>query len=615
MRSLLLSKADDLAETIKKLPAKPGVYQFFSEDGVVLYVGKAKSLKSRVRHYISSTVSHKTQKLMSKARRIEYTLTSNEYEALLLEANLIKRYKPRYNILLRDDKSYPYVAVSKDKYPRLTLQRGRVLKKFQYFGPYADAGSVRETIVLLQKLFKLRSCSDGFFKNRSRPCLQYQIERCSAPCVAKVSGEAYQSQVNDALRFMQGKHEEVFSDLSARMKTASAELRYEEAAEMRDQLALLRDMQDHFIRVPGIENADIIAAVWGGARSCVCVLMIRNAQVMGKHVYPLKYSVDDGGDFWQEFLLQYYLAHKDESSCCTYIYIAQAVKGASLIERALQGVLENKIQLKTRMPQAFSSWYDVARVNAQNALNKLLTDHADIADRLTDLCLLLKLPHAIDRIECFDVSHTHGKETVASCVVCATYGMDKSAYRRYSIKEAKGSDDYGAMREALWVHFKNKVASGETMPNVLLIDGGKGQLKIAAEVLTNLQIEDVDLLGIVKGEGRREALDRILLYPSKRELEVQAYPKVMYLLQQIRNEAHRFACKTHRKKRQKAYKASVLDAISGVGPVMKKSLLTHFGGMQAVKKASLKSLAKVPGVGEKNAKKIFDALQADKYQG
>jgi excinuclease ABC subunit C len=606
-----MNEEKSVVDSIKSFPACPGVYQFFSADNTIIYIGKAKSLRDRGRSYLSGNLGHKTQKLMQKARRVEYILTVNEYEALMLEANLIKKYKPRYNILLRDDKSYPYVAVAKNKFPRITLQRGRRDKKFDYFGPYPDAHSVRETIILLQKIFQLRSCSDGFFKNRSRPCLQYQIKRCSAPCVGYVDETAYGAQVKNSLRFMQGFHNEVFVELTNQMQKAAAELHYEEAARIRDQLTLLHKMQEKFVRVPGVENADIIAAAWGGGKVSICVVMLRNSQVMGRNIYTINYDSDSQKEFWYEFLMQYYLSHKDDSSCCSHIYMMQQLPEHALYEEALQSILHNKVSLKAKPPKDFMPWYEMAIANAKNALEKKLSDSAEVSRKLQTLSELLNIA-AIDAIECFDISHTSGKETVASCVVCGSYGMEKNLYRSYRIKEAKANDDYGAMREALTIHFKHKLTTEARMPTILLVDGGKGQISMAAQVLSDMKIDDVVLLGIVKGEARKEEFDRILVYPGNKELVLNDNPDVMHLLQQIRNAAHRFAITRHRRKRTVEYKKSLLDSIPGIGEKLKKNLLLHFGGMRELKSASLQSIEKVHGVGKKTAKLIYDVMRSEK---
>jgi excinuclease ABC subunit C len=605
-----MAEEASVVDSIKSFPERPGVYQFFSADNIIIYIGKAKSLRDRGRSYIAGNLGHKTQKLMQKATRVEYILTANEYEALMLEANLIKKYKPRYNILLRDDKSYPYVAVAKNKFPRITLQRGRRDKNFDYFGPYPDAHSVRETIVLLQKIFQLRSCSDGFFNNRSRPCLQYQIKRCSAPCVGYVDENAYKDQVKNTLRFMQGFHNEVFIELRDRMQKAAAEFNYEEAAKIRDQLTLLHKMQDKFVRVSGIENADIIAAAWGGGKAAICVVMLRNSQVIGRNIYTINDDTETHKEFWYEFLMQYYLSHKDDSFGCSHIYVMQQLPEYALYEKALQSILHNKISLKARLPKAFMPWYEMALVNAKNALEKKLSDNSEVNTKLQTLAKLLDIT-AIDTIECFDISHTYGKETVAACVVCGPYGMEKSMYRSYRIKEAKAHDDYGAMREVLTIHFKHKLAAEVKMPTILLVDGGKGQISMAAQVLADMQITNVVLLGIVKGEDRKEEFDRILVHPGNKELILVENREVMHLLQQIRNTAHRFAITRHRRKRTVEYKKSSLDSIPGVGEKLKKNLLLHFGGMQKLKIASLESIENVHGIGKQTAKLIYEAMRAE----
>lgn len=602
-----MSLHDDLKFYVKKLPLSPGVYKMLNAGGKIIYVGKAKLLRRRVLQYFSKNIGGKTKAMMAKVVAIETSLTSTEEEALLLEANLIKKEKPRYNILLRDDKSYPYLFISDDQYPRLDLYRGSRQPKGHFFGPYSDVRAVRQTVLLLQKLFKIRPCKNGFFKNRSRPCLQYQIGRCSAPCVHYVSEEDYREQINDALLFLQGKSEGVMIRLNQRMQDAAADLNFELAAQLRDQVGLLRRMQQGAIESTA-RDIDLLLKLSSGDVFVVCVCFIRRGLLMGKRCYTLTVPLLERTDFWSQFLIQFYLNRRHDPDLPTTLMVCESIPNQSSLGKVISEAIGRKIVIVTRLSKSFHSYRRMAEINAKHVLDAHISKHSSWQKKCLAIQACLGLTQPVEYIECFDISHMAGEQTRGSCVVFTPQGKKTSAYRQFCIRKAKASDDYAAMREVLFRHFQKLVIQGLPLPDLLIIDGGKGQLNVAAGVLSSLQIEGMVLVGVVKGEGRRAALDRLLIYPSYRIVDLSENSEVLFSVQQIRDEAHRFAIQCHRKARQKHFMRSKLDELEGVGPVLKQRLLAHFGGLSAVLSASVDALTQVEGVGRSKAACIYFQL-------
>ena len=601
---------DNLKSYVKTFPLSPGIYKMINASGKIIYVGKAKQLRRRVLQYFSNNIGGKTKAMMTKVVAIETSLTPTEEDALLLEANLIKKEKPRYNILLRDDKSYPYLFISKDQYPRLDLYRGSREPKGHFFGPYPDARSVRQAVILLQKLFKIRPCRNGFFRNRSRPCLQYQIGRCSAPCVGYVDEANYQNQINDALLFLQGKSEDVMKRLTDRMQSAAVSLNYELAAQLRDQITLLRRMQQGSTESSD-RDADVLLKLSSGDTYVVCICFIRGGLLMGKRCYTLTVPLEEQTDFWPQFLMQFYLNRRDDPQQPSVLMICEPIKNRLSLSEAMTQAMGRKIKIITRVMQSFHPYRRMAEINAKHVLDAHISQHSSWQKKCMSIQQCLGLAHSVEHIECFDISHTAGQQTRGSCVVFTPQGKKKSAYRQFCVQEAKASDDYAAMREVLFRRFQKLVVQGISLPDVLIIDGGKGQLNAAANVLASLQIEDMVLAGVVKGQGRRAALDRLLIYPSYRVVDLTSNQEVMFAVQQIRDEAHRFAIECHRKARRKQFLRSKLDEIEGVGPVLRQRLLTHFGGLPAVLSASIDALSQVEGVGCAKARCIYYQLHPE----
>jgi excinuclease ABC subunit C len=596
----------DLAAVLASLPHLPGVYRMLNGAGEVLYVGKALDLRKRVATYFQKAGggSPRTRLMLGQVAALETTVTRSEAEALLLENNLIKTLSPRYNILFRDDKSYPYLMLSNHRYPRLGFHRGSRDKRDRYFGPFPNAGAVRESIQLLQKAFRIRTCEDSVFSNRSRPCLLHQIRRCTAPCVGLIGESAYAEDVAAAAQFLSGKEDEVIERLAARMNTASDRTRYEDAAAFRDQIAALRQVREkQFVSGAG-EEADVIACGRAAGIVCVNLAMIRGGRHLGdKNFYPRNADDCSPEQVLEAFVLQHYLQHGVPP---------QIVVGARLEVRPLERLLAeragHKVRITVNPGGARKAWLEMAVRNAElgagQALGLLATQEA----RLTALQQVLELPDTAQRIECFDVSHTMGEAAVASCVVYDRAAMQVSEYRHYNIAGIEPGDDYGAMREVLSRRYRKLVAGEGRMPDLVLIDGGKGQLAVATDVFAELGLSDVALAAVAKGETRRPGQEQLLVAGRLDPLSLGADHPALHLIQQVRDEAHRFAIQGHRAQRGKARRSSPLENIAGIGVKRRQKLLARFGGLRGLQAASVDELAQVEGISRMLADKIYHEL-------
>ena len=596
---------------LKNLPNLPGVYRMISALEEVIYVGKAKDLKKRLSSYFNKNLpSPRTRMMVSQIAKIETTVTHNEAEALLLESNLIKSLMPRYNVLFRDDKSYPYIALTGDKFPRLAFHRGAQRKGSQYFGPFPNSVAVRESIQLLQKVFKLRTCENTVFANRSRPCLQYQIERCTAPCVNYTSPENYANDVSMAALFLNGKTNEVINTLGDKMNTAAANQEYEMAVVFRDRMQALRQVQaKQFVSDFSVSDADVIACASLQNQHCINLVMIRGRRHLGdKSFFPKNSQDADLSETVEAFLTQYYTAQNTPPIIVCGVDVDSASFETAFSERASSLKSGRKIKIITNVIGDKKVWLKMAQTNAELALGQRAATSANQAAKLIALREALNLPESTERIECFDISHTMGEATVGSCVVFDRGDMQNSEYRRYNITGITPGDDYAAMRDVLTRRYK-KVAAGEGVrPDLIFIDGGKGQLGVAIEVMQEVGLADILLVGIAKGEERRPGLETMIFGDTGEMLNLEKDNQGLHLLQQIRDEAHRFAITGHRAKRAKARITSSLEDIEGVGAKRRKALLTRFGGLDGVKSASMDELAQVEGVSKSLAEKIYEQL-------
>jgi len=588
---------------LKNLPNLPGVYRMINATEEVIYVGKAKDLKKRVSSYFNKNLpSPRTRMMVSNIVKIETTVTHNEAEALLLENNLIKGLMPRYNVLFRDDKSYPYITLTSDQFSRLAFHRGTQRKGNQYFGPFPNSVAVRESIQLLQKVFKLRTCENTVFANRSRPCLQHQIERCTAPCVGLISDEDYRNDVHQAAMFLQGKTNEVINALGEQMNTAAANQEYEMAVVFRDRMQALRQVQaKQFVSDFNVSDADVVACAELLGQHCINLVMIRGGRHLGDRSYMPKNS--DGETLeasMSAFLAQHYTAQNTPPLIVIGIKIETAV-----LEEVLSQQAGRKVKINTNPIGDKRVWLKMAQTNAELALGQRAATSANQEAKLMALREALHLPESTERIECFDISHTMGEATIGSCVVFDRGDMQNSEYRRYNVTGITPGDDYAAMRDVLTRRYK-KVAAGEGVrPDLIFIDGGKGQLSVAVEVMAEVGLEDILLVGIAKGEARKPGLETMIFSDTGEMLNLEKDNKGLHLLQQIRDEAHRFAITGHRAKRAKARLQSSLEDIEGVGAKRRKALLTRFGGLDGVKNASIDELSQVDGISLSLAEKIY----------
>jgi len=569
----------------------------------VIYVGKAKDLKKRVSSYFNKNLpSPRTRMMVSQITQIETTVTRNEAEALLLENNLIKSLMPRYNVLFRDDKSYPYIALTADAFPRLAFHRGAQRKGAQYFGPFPNSVAVRESIQLLQKVFKLRTCENTVFANRTRPCLQYQIERCTAPCVDYISTEDYAHDVRHAAMFLEGKTNEVLNALGDKMNTAAAQQEYELAAVFRDRMQALRQVQaKQFVSDFSVSDADVIACAELQGQHCVNLVMIRGGRHIGdKSFFPKNSQDADLTETIEAFLTQHYVAQNTPPMLVCGLEI-----DGKTFEEMLSQQADRKIKIITNPIGDKRVWLKMAETNAELALSQRAATSANQVAKLLALREALNLADTVERIECFDISHTMGEATVGSCVVFDKGDMQNSEYRRYNITGITPGDDYAAMRDVLTRRYK-KVAAGEGVrPDLIFIDGGKGQLGVAIEVMQEVGLDDILMVGIAKGEERKPGLETMIFSDTGEMLNLEKDNRGLHLLQQIRDEAHRFAITGHRAKRAKARMTSSLEDIEGVGAKRRKALLTRFGGLEGVKNASIDELAQVDGISTSLAETIY----------
>ncbi|MGA9033879.1 MAG: excinuclease ABC subunit UvrC [Sulfuricaulis sp.] len=593
------------------LPPKPGIYRMLGAKGEVLYVGKAHNLRKRVQSYFRvSGLAARVMLLMQQAQNIEITVTHTETEALLLENNLIKTLHPRFNILLRDDKSYPYIFVSDNQeYPRIGFHRGAKHEKGRYFGPYPSSYGVRETLNLLQKIFRVRQCHDSFFRNRSRPCLQYQIKRCSGPCVGLIEPERYAADVQQAVMFMEGKSQSLVRDSIKQMEQASDKQDFETAALFRDRIAMLKRIQEkQYITGKG-GDADVMAIAATPEAACIVVTWIRGGQNLGsKSFFPRMGAESTPWEMLDAFLSQYYLSGR---TIPARIYLNEAIVDRALLERAFSEHAGKKVALTVNPRGAPRRWIQMAKFNAADALRRHLAGKVDMQGRFEALRDALKLESIPDRIECFDISHTMGEATVASCVVFDANGPVKSDYRRFNIEGIEPGDDYGAMTQALTRRYR-RVKEGEgKLPDLLLIDGGKGQLSAAEAVLQELQIEDLRLVAVAKGVERKPGKEQLFLSGSSRPTILPPTSAGLHLIQQIRDEAHRFAIAGHRARRGKARTTSTIERIPGIGGKRRQALLKNFGGLREVARAGVEDLARVPGISPQLAQKIYDAFHGE----
>ena len=610
--------AFDSAAFLKNVTRKPGVYRMFDDKEQVIYVGKAKNLKNRLSSYFRQTgLSPKTQVMVSKIVDIELTITHTEGEALLLESNLIKKLRPRYNVLMRDDKSYPYIFISdKAAYPRIALHRGARKKQGLYLGPYPNAHAVRESIHLLQKMFLIRQCEDTTFSNRSRPCLQYQIKRCTAPCVDFITEKVYRKDINHAILFLQGKSEQVINELVKDMEKAADKQHFEKAAVYRDQISHLRKVVEtqHVSADKG--DIDIIACSSEAGQACVQVFYIRNGLNLGNRgFYPSLPEELNSEQILTAFIPQFYLKRDVPGE----IIVSTVLAESDLIAQVLSQQSKHKVKVTGKVRGERAKWLEMALNNSSNLLKTKLISRSGLLSRFEALQEVLQLDEIPLRLECFDISHTQGEATVASCVVFTPEGAFKTDYRRYNITGITGGDDYAAMKQALERRFrpagshKNKSQNQtieQKLPDILLIDGGKGQLKQAIEVFDKLDINSVLLIGVAKGEGRKAGLEKLIFSDGRADLYLSIESAALNLILQVRDEAHRFAISGHRAQRAKKRRTSPLEGIAGLGPKRRQTLLKHFGGIQGITQAGVEDLAKISGISKKLAQDIYHQFHA-----
>ncbi len=600
----------DIKLFIKQLPEQPGIYMMVSADETILYIGKARNLKNRVSNYFRTQgITPKQAALMQHTFDINFTLTHTEGEALILENNLIKKNRPRYNILLRDDKSYPYIYMSTgSEFPRLSFYRGARRLPGRFFGPYPSAHAVRQSLNLLQKLFPVRQCEDSFFQNRSRPCLQYQIKRCTAPCVGLISAEAYAIDLQHALMFLEGRSQDVINELAEKMQMASAAEAFETAAKFRDQIQSLRKVCEHQYIDSEQGDLDIIAAIVKSGHACVQVFSVRGGRNLGaKSFYPKVHKQEHIAEVISSFLSQYYI----QRNAPREIIISDAIDDFQLLENAFSEKQHEKITISWKVRAHRAKWLQMAQKNVVHAFNSKMASNESMTKRLEALVEVFDLNESPQRLECFDVSHTSGQQTVASCVVFGIEGAISSDYRRFNITNVEPGDDYAAMRQAIERRYIRLKKGEGKIPDILVIDGGKGQVAEATQVLDELQVTDVLIMGIAKGPDRKPGQERIFLSNSAAQIILPEDSPALHLIQQIRDEAHRFAIAGHRSRRSKKQKQSVLESIPGMGPKRRQTLLTQFGGLQQIKRAGVEDLASVNGISNALAQKIYNAFHSN----
>jgi excinuclease ABC subunit C len=596
----------DARELLASLPNRPGVYRMLDASGETLYVGKARDLKKRVSSYFQKTDHHpRTTLMVAQIAKVDTTVTRSEGEALLLENNLIKAHQPRYNVVFRDDKSYPYVCLTGETFPQLRFHRGKLDKPHRYFGPFPSAGAVREGMALLQKVFQLRTCENSVFANRSRPCMLHQIQRCTAPCVGLISEADYQEDVNDATLFLQGKTGEVVESLQRQMEEAAAVLAFERAARLRDKIARLTQLQSRqFVESATAGDIDVVAGLAAHGLTAVNLVMIRGGRHVGDRTFfPQHAEGATLDEVVPAFLVQHYL---DRSAPPTII--AEQSGDDPVLAEVMSSQSGHKVVLVTNPGGERRVWVTMALQNAELAIGQKLAQKTTQEDRLASLQEALGMSSSMQRIECFDVSHTMGEAAVASCVIFDRLAMQTAEYRRFNVKPEVGGDDYAALREALSRRVARIVSGEYPAPDLLVIDGGKGQVGVAADVLAEQGMHATRLIGIAKGPERKPGLEEIVFPERTAPLHLPSDNPGLHLLQQIRDEAHRFAIQGHRARRGKARTTSSLQAIGGIGAARRKALLAHFGGLKGVHAASIDDLTRVPGISRALAERIFAEL-------
>jgi len=597
----------DLTEMVAALPHLPGVYRMLNGEGEVLYVGKARDLKKRVASYFQKvgSLDVRIHHMIAQVRAVETTITRSEPEALLLENNLIKTFAPRYNILYRDDKSYPYLVITGHAFPRLGFHRGALDKVNRYFGPFSSAGAVRESIQLMQKVFRIRTCEDTVFSNRSRPCLLYQIKRCTAPCVGWADPAGYAEDVHNAELFLLGRDDEVMEKLEQRMQQAADEQQYEAAANYRDQVRALRAVRHRqFVSSDKARDLDIVSIAAESGLIAVNLVSIRAGQHRGdKSFFPEHGEGYDDAQALEAFIAQHYL-NRDVPPL---ILVNRAIESQPL-EQLLSAQAARTVQITSAAGGERRVWLAMAESNARAAIGQAVQMHATQESRLQALQQALALPVTIGRIECFDISHTSGEATVGSCVVYDDAGMKKSDYRRFNVQGVEPGDDYGAMRQVLDRRYRKVVAGEGKLPDLVLIDGGKGQVTQAREVLEELGLGSVAIIGVAKGEERKPGLEQLIIPGREEPLRLPPDHPGLHLIQQIRDEAHRFAITGHRNRRGRARRTSVLEGIDGIGPKRRQKLLAHFGGLKGLVAASIDEISQVAGVSRALAARIHQRL-------
>ena len=607
--------AFDHQSFLKSLTQRPGIYQMLDGDGQVLYVGKAKNLKNRVTSYFRSTgLTVKTAALVKRIISIDVTVTETETEALILEHNLIKQYRPPFNILMRDDKSYPYIFLSdKDRWPRLSFHRGPKKAKGTYFGPFPSVHAVRDSMGFLQKTFKVRQCEDVFFKNRSRPCLQYQIKRCTAPCVDFVTPDDYATDVNLTRLYLDGKADKILQQLEGDMETAAMDLQFEKAAEHRDQISALRQVQAQQMIEKGSGTIDIVAGAVSNGQACVHMLYVRQGRILGsRSYYPKTPLAEEVSDLLEEFVPQLYLDGGGRPDLPKEILVNAQFEGAQVLTDALSQRIGRNIEIRDNVRGFRAKWLELAQRTAEQNLAGKLASKQTLQQRFESLRDTLGLDSTPERLECFDISHSSGEAVVASCVVFDNNsGALKSDYRRFNIENITGGDDYAAMEQAIRRRYTRLMKGEGKLPDILLIDGGKGQIGVAKAVLSDLGVVGVMIIGVAKGTTRKPGMETLILADQNNKVVARPQQPALHLIQQIRDEAHRFAITGHKSRRDKKRRISSLEGIPGVGATRRRDLLKHFGGVGEVKKASVADLMKVDNINKKVAEAIYGALYND----
>ncbi|MCO1335725.1 excinuclease ABC subunit UvrC [Microbulbifer sp. OS29] len=588
---------------------KPGVYQMFDADNKILYVGKAKNLRNRLSSYFrSSGLTTKTMALVQRIGNIEVTVTRSETEALVLEQSLIKAQRPPYNVMLKDDKGYPYIFLSSnDTFPRIAFHRGTKRKKGRYFGPFPNASSVRDSLNFLQKIFRIRSCEDSVFRNRSRPCLQYQIERCTAPCVEFISEADYREDVRHAEMFLTGKSDNIIRELADQMDEASRALEFEKAARLRDQVSALRRLQADQVAEGASGDVDVLGIASEGGSCCVHVLFVRQGRILGSRSYfPSEKLGLTPAELLSAFVPQFYLGGPREIP--REILVSELLQDLPPLQQAMGEQSGREVRITHKLRGKRATWVEMAQQAAQQNLSSRTAAQQKLFSRFEVLQEVLSLEQLPERLECFDISHSSGEATVASCVVFDTGGPVKSDYRRFNIEGIEGGDDYAAMSQALRRRY-TRLSDGEgKFPNILLIDGGKGQVTQAVEALNDLGVVGVQIIGVAKGTTRKAGFEILHVVSSNKELVLSADSSALHLIQQVRDEAHRFAIAGHRARRDKKRRESPLEGIAGIGPTRRRALLRHFGGLQEIKRATVTEIASVDGISRKLAEDIYSAL-------